>query len=935
MLLPPIHRRSWLSVAILLLAGYAGNYFSLPLFFGVDFLFGSIAVLLVVRFFGVGWGTLAAAIASLHTIFLWNHPYAAIVLVIEALFVGLMWRNQRQSLVVLDVCYWLVLGMPLVWLFYSHLLHLDSTQTWLIVLKQSVNGIFNAIIASLLINYLPVSRWINRTQAKHTPSLRQALLTLCATSCFLPALILVVLDCHLISQQLQNTIQVELNNTAQEAIAGLENRDRNYLHALSQLARVAANDAIAPSSRLRQSTELLQQIYPDLFLLQVIDSTDTVITSSSQNASVSAQHHKLDSLQQEILQQVKTSLKPIVSDVHIHPTLKIPHVDIGVPILTNNRLVGVVYACLNLSYLEEFLRSQLSPGISQISLLNSQDRIVASSNSQLRSMQIFDRLHGGEMRSLKNDTYLWLPAKRIDLPTIVRWRQSIYVKKQQISGNSKWKLIVEIPAAPYIARQQEIYINNLAFMLMTALVILICGTLLSRSLANPLTELATVTTNLPDRLPEKQSVQWPASPVVEINSLIGNFQFMTATLNEKFKEVQAANQSLKQRVQERTKELLQTNQQLEEKIIEHKQTDAALRESEQRYRDLFENASDLIQSFAPNGHFIYVNRAWRETLNYREEEISQLKIFNIIHPDNLNHCLETFQQILLGKQLPEIETAFVTKHGEKIWVAGSVNCKFIDDKPIATRGIFRNITERKIAEAEISYALEKEKQLVELKSRFITTASHEFRTPLTTILMSAKLLEEFGDRASEEKKRLYLERIQIATKRMTQLLDDVLLIGKAEAGKIEFNPAPLLLEKFCSELLEEIQMSVNSKHAIIFTNQAQQVTANVDEKLLRYILSNLLSNAIKYSPKGGEIDFRLSIAAEKAIFHVQDRGIGIPPQDTEQLFHSFHRGSNVENISGTGLGMSIVKQCVDLHGGEINVTSEIGIGTTFVVTLPL
>ncbi len=132
---------------------------------------------------------------------------------------------------------------------------------------------------------------------------------------------------------------------------------------------------------------------------------------------------------------------------------------------------------------------------------------------------------------------------------------------------------------------------------------------------------------------------------------------------------------------------------------------------------------------------------------------------------------------------------------KKIWVEGRINCKIVDGKPIATRGIFPDITERKQAEADIRYALEKEKQLIELKSRFITTASHEFRTPLTTIMMSAKLLEQFSNQASEEKKCLYFERIQTATKRMIQLLDEVLLIGTAEAGKLEFNPAPLHLEK--------------------------------------------------------------------------------------------------------------------------------------------
>jgi signal transduction histidine kinase len=272
---------------------------------------------------------------------------------------------------------------------------------------------------------------------------------------------------------------------------------------------------------------------------------------------------------------------------------------------------------------------------------------------------------------------------------------------------------------------------------------------------------------------------------------------------------------------------------------------------------------------------------------------------------------------------------------KKIWVEGRINCKFVDGKPIATRGIFRDITERKQAEADIRYALEKEKQLIELKSRFITTASHEFRTPLTTILMSAKLLEQFSDQASEEKKCLYFDRIQTATKRMIQLLDEVLLIGTAEAGKLEFNLAPLHLEKFCRELVEEMQLSVDGKHLIKFESQEQQNTADVDEKLLRYILNNLLSNAIKYSPKGGSITFNLIVEQEKAIFEIQDQGIGIPVTDREKLFNSFHRGSNVANISGTGLGLSIVKQCVDAHGGKIVVKSEVGVGTAFIVTLPL
>jgi PAS domain S-box-containing protein len=256
--------------------------------------------------------------------------------------------------------------------------------------------------------------------------------------------------------------------------------------------------------------------------------------------------------------------------------------------------------------------------------------------------------------------------------------------------------------------------------------------------------------------------------------------------------------------------------------------------------------------------------------------------------------------------------------------------------------IIRDITERKQIEAEIRDALAKEKELGNLKSRFVTMASHEFRTPLTTIFSSAELLELYSLKWDQEKKIKHLQRIQAAVKQMIHLLNDVLLIGKAEAGKLECNPAPLDLVQFCCDLVEEMQITTKS-HNIAFVSKMHCLHINpddcskayLDDKLLRHILSNLLSNAIKYSPQGGSVDFELICQQREAIFHVTDRGIGIPVADQDQLFNSFHRASNVGTISGTGLGLAIVKRSTDLHGGKIAVDSEVGVGTTFTVSLPL
>jgi PAS domain S-box-containing protein len=272
------------------------------------------------------------------------------------------------------------------------------------------------------------------------------------------------------------------------------------------------------------------------------------------------------------------------------------------------------------------------------------------------------------------------------------------------------------------------------------------------------------------------------------------------------------------------------------------------------------------------------------------------------------------------------------------------------------------MVQRKQVEGDIRKALSREKELTELKSRFISMTSHEFRTPLTTILSSAELIEHYNHKWTDEKKLTHLHRIQKAVKHMTKLLNDVLILGKADAGKLQFNPAPLDLENFCRNLVEELQLNDTNQHQLVFITQGldQQGSREsgigsrkvdysllptpysplpaklpcIDEKLLRQILDNLLSNAIKYSPPGSIVKFTLSGLPNQAIFQIQDRGMGIPREDQERLFETFHRASNVGTISGTGLGLAIVKRCVDIHQGQIAMESEVGVGTTFIVTLP-
>lgn len=231
-------------------------------------------------------------------------------------------------------------------------------------------------------------------------------------------------------------------------------------------------------------------------------------------------------------------------------------------------------------------------------------------------------------------------------------------------------------------------------------------------------------------------------------------------------------------------------------------------------------------------------------------------------------------------------------------------------------------------------ALEAQKELGVLKNRFVSMASHEFRTPLAAILSSAELLEAYGDRWPPEKRALHFARIDAGVKAMANLLDRILLVGRSEAGMLAFRPTDVDLASICADLVESARREASEGRTIVHRYAGPSEPVRMDEKLLGHILSNLISNALKYSPPGGEVRFEVASDGEDVVFVVRDRGIGIPAEDRARLFETFHRASNVGRVPGTGLGLAIVKASTELHRGRIDVDSVVGEGTTFTVTLP-
>jgi|GEM_PF-2746490 len=373
-------------------------------------------------------------------------------------------------------------------------------------------------------------------------------------------------------------------------------------------------------------------------------------------------------------------------------------------------------------------------------------------------------------------------------------------------------------------------------------------------------------------------------------------------------------------------------------ISDRKQTEAELYEREEQFRSIFENAALGVALVNIEGKPIKTNPALEKILGHTEAEIKTMMFTEVTHPEDAKVDLELYQQLITGKiDFYQIEKRYIHKDNKIVWANLTVSLvRNSQNEPQYAIAMVEDISSRKQAEKEIEKALAKERELNQLKTQFLTTASHEFRTPLTTIFGSSEFLEKYSHKLSEEKKAKHLNNIQKAANRMKQLIDDVLNVSRVETGIIKCIPVTVNLEKLVTDLINEMQTGIGKEHQINLTIPGVSTEeVALDPKIIEHILLNLLNNAIKYSPVESTIDVLVEKQENQVIFQVSDRGIGIPIEDQKNLFESFHRGKNVGNIPGTGLGLNIIKKCVDLHGGEITYISEEGKGTTFRVTIPI
>jgi PAS domain S-box-containing protein len=415
----------------------------------------------------------------------------------------------------------------------------------------------------------------------------------------------------------------------------------------------------------------------------------------------------------------------------------------------------------------------------------------------------------------------------------------------------------------------------------------------------------------------------------------------TFALKENRKKLRTYTKKLEETVQERTHEVMATVQKLVETNLNLKDQIRITKLAKSDAITSKSIASEIAKNF-PNGFVVVMDKDSK--LEFAEgDAISQLGLKQILQGgmtvDDVTFFSEKRKTLIkenIKKTLAGQHLSFEVNYKGRYFAVNTAPLVDENNEITSALHVYTDITHQKEIEFTIQNALKKEQELNELKSRFISMASHEFRTPLSAILTSAILIGKQNGVGKEQKREKYVAQIEKNVKNLTVILNDFLSLSKLEEGKVAAIPEHFDLVSFSEILVKETTfLGLKNKQTINLTSPDDELIVRLDVKLLSHILNNLLSNASKYSPDGSRIDFNISQKGEKVILQITDQGIGIPEDEYKYLFGRFFRAKNATNIEGTGLGLNIVKQYTELMGGTIGFKSEINKGSTFWVELPI
>ncbi|MDD5285208.1 MAG: ATP-binding protein [Desulfuromonadaceae bacterium] len=519
----------------LIIVGLAGNHFRFPIFFNIDFLFGSIFAMLALQYFGHGRGILAAAIISGYTFIIWNHPYAIIIMTAEVAVVGWLMERRRMGMVLADTLYWLIIGMPLIYLFYHVVMNVPLGNTYIVVTKQAVNGIANALVARLIFSGFAL---ITRSSLRPYSEIIINLLTFFVLC---PALIMLAVasrtDMAETDQQIRSNLTLDSQSMAQSLKTWLTNRKR-------VVVILAAMAETRTPKQMQQYLGLMTKADDNFLRIGLVNREDISTAFFPLSDELGQSNIGRNFANRPFIERLKATLKPMLSEVFIGSIgVPKPRVLMLAPLLTSGTYNGWVVGVLSLDQIKEQFDKSSDKSTLYYTLVDKNGNVIITNHIDQKVMKPFVRMQG-TLTHLDSGVSQWVPDVPVNTPVSERWGKSLYIAETRIGDFSEWKLILEQPVAPFQKKLFDNFTGDLFRLFLILISALALARLLGRGIVATLGKLSTITNELPNRLiTSTREIVWPESAIDETYHLIKNFRKMADSLKAQFLESRQARET--------------------------------------------------------------------------------------------------------------------------------------------------------------------------------------------------------------------------------------------------------------------------------------------------------------------------------------------------------------------------------------------------------